>query len=76
MSANVTEALARFAASLKYEDLPPRVRDHCKTLLLDTLACAVAGHRGDYQVRSCDTLPTLCRAQLLLSTPIRHRSAM
>jgi 2-methylcitrate dehydratase PrpD len=47
MSANVTEALAGFAASLKYEDLPPRVRDHCKTLLLDTLACAIAGHRGE-----------------------------
>src|SRR5438874_404334 len=47
MSANVTEALASFAASLQYDDVPERVRDHCKNLLLDTLACAVAGHRGE-----------------------------
>src|SRR5205807_7759002 len=24
-----------------------RSRDHCKNVLLDTLACAVAGHRGE-----------------------------
>src|SRR6059058_627480 len=47
MSANVTEALASFAASLQYENVPERVRDHCKNVLLDTLACAVAGHRGE-----------------------------
>ncbi len=47
MSANVTEVLAGFAASLQYDDVPERVRDHCKNLLLDTLACAVAGHRGE-----------------------------
>ena len=42
-----TQALANFAARLRYDDLPPRVRDHCKTLLLDALACAVAGHLGE-----------------------------
>ena len=47
MSGNVTEVLAGFAASLQYDDLPAEVRDHCKNLLLDTLACAVAGHRGE-----------------------------
>jgi 2-methylcitrate dehydratase PrpD len=47
MSANVTEVLAGFAASLQYDDIPEPVRDHCKNLLLDTLACAVAGHRGE-----------------------------
>src|SRR2546425_11124798 len=47
MSGNVTEGLAGFAASLQYDDLPAEVRDHCKNLLLDTLACAVAGHRGE-----------------------------
>ena len=26
---------------------PGHVRDHCKNVLLDTLACAVAGHRGE-----------------------------
>src|SRR5258708_19967953 len=47
MSGNVTEVLASFAASLQYDDLRAEVRDHCKNLLLDTLACAVAGHRGE-----------------------------
>jgi 2-methylcitrate dehydratase PrpD len=47
MSGNVTEVLAGFAASLQYDDLPAAARDHCKKLLLDTLACAVAGHRGE-----------------------------
>src|SRR6476646_506977 len=47
MSGNVTEVLASFAASLQYDDLPAEVRDHCKKILLDTLACAVAGHRGE-----------------------------
>ena len=27
--------------------LPARVREHCKNLLLDALACAVAGHQGE-----------------------------
>jgi 2-methylcitrate dehydratase PrpD len=47
LSGDVTEALAGFAASLQYDDLPGHVRDHCKNVLLDTLACAVAGHRGE-----------------------------
>ena len=47
MSGDVTEVLAGFAASLQYDDLPGPVRDHCKNVLLDTLACAVAGHRGE-----------------------------
>jgi 2-methylcitrate dehydratase PrpD len=42
-----TQALAKYAATLTYDDLPPPVRDHCKNLLLDALACAVAGKRGE-----------------------------
>jgi len=42
-----TQKLAKFAATLGYGDLPDRVREHCKTLFLDALACAVAGHRGE-----------------------------
>ena len=42
-----TQVLAQFAASLKYEDIPERARDHCKNVLLDTLACAVAGKQGE-----------------------------
>jgi 2-methylcitrate dehydratase PrpD len=43
----VTAALARFAAGLDAERIPPRVRDYCKDMLLDTLACAIAGHGGE-----------------------------
>jgi 2-methylcitrate dehydratase PrpD len=47
MAAEATQVLANFAASLKYEDLPGHVRESCKNLLLDALACAVAGGHGD-----------------------------
>src|SRR3954471_13008004 len=47
MPENPTQALARFAATLDYERIPPATRDYCKNLLLDTLACAVAGHQGE-----------------------------
>ena len=47
MPEEATQVLAQFAASLNYEELPERVREHCKNLLLDTLACAVAGHQGE-----------------------------
>jgi 2-methylcitrate dehydratase PrpD len=42
-----TQVLAEFAASLQYDDIPERVREYCKDMLLDTLACAVAGHQGE-----------------------------
>jgi len=47
MPEEATGVLARFAASLQYDDIPARVREQCKNLLLDALACAVAGHRGE-----------------------------
>ena len=46
-SPETTQKLANFAATLRYGDLPERVREHCKSLFLDALACAVAGHRGE-----------------------------
>ncbi len=42
-----TQALAQFAARLDYDAIPERVRTHCKNVLLDTIACAVAGHQGE-----------------------------
>ncbi len=42
-----TRLLAEFAATLSYDAIPERVREHCKNLLLDALACAVAGKRGE-----------------------------
>src|SRR5215475_12228788 len=42
-----TQALAQFAATLDYDSIPESVRTHCKNVLLDTVACAVAGHQGE-----------------------------
>lgn len=42
-----THALASFAAGIEYDEIPPRVREYTKVLLLDALACAVAGHQGE-----------------------------
>jgi 2-methylcitrate dehydratase PrpD len=47
MTGEVTRTLARFAANLDYDAIPETVRDYCKDLLLDALACALAGHRGE-----------------------------
>jgi 2-methylcitrate dehydratase PrpD len=42
-----TQELAEFSATLSYDAVPPRVREHCKNVLIDTIACAVAGHQGE-----------------------------
>jgi 2-methylcitrate dehydratase PrpD len=47
MAAEATQALAQFVTALRYEAIPQRVRDHCKDLLLDALACAVSGRLGE-----------------------------
>ncbi|MDB5811499.1 MAG: MmgE/PrpD family protein [Betaproteobacteria bacterium] len=47
MAAETTAVLAAFSSALKYEDIPQRTREYCKNILLDTLACAVAGHQGE-----------------------------
>jgi len=47
MAKEPTQLLAEFAAKLSYDAMPERVREHCKTLILDALACAVAGHQGE-----------------------------
>jgi 2-methylcitrate dehydratase PrpD len=47
MEGEVTQALARFAAALAYEQIPLSAREHTKNLLLDALACAIAGDRGE-----------------------------
>lgn len=47
MAAEVTRALARFASALTYDQIPGSAREHCKNLLLDAVACALAGHQGE-----------------------------
>jgi 2-methylcitrate dehydratase PrpD len=41
-----TEDLARFAAEFGYADLPASAREHARLLLLDSIACALAGDFG------------------------------
>jgi len=47
VTATPTSELARFVAGLRYDDLPPRVRERVKDLVLDTIASAIAGRQGD-----------------------------
>ena len=47
MASDVTQALARFAATLSYDQIPETARAHAKNLLLDAVACALAGDRGE-----------------------------
>ena len=51
MAGEATGVLAEFAASLRYEDLPESVREHCKHLLLDALACALPATRARKPIR-------------------------
>lgn len=44
---HTTEVLAQFAATVKYNDIPERVRECSKNLFLDALACALAGYQGE-----------------------------
>jgi len=39
----LTQKLAHFASHLNYSDIPPRVRDHMKLCVLDTLGCGLFG---------------------------------
>jgi 2-methylcitrate dehydratase PrpD len=52
--AETTWTLAQFASALDFDAVPQRVREHCKNLLLDALACAVSGRLGEetHQVAS------------------------
>ena len=47
MSRETTRELAEFAAALDLAEVPGEARDSAKALLLDALACAFAGHRGE-----------------------------
>jgi 2-methylcitrate dehydratase PrpD len=47
MAEEATQALAQFVSGLRYDDIPQRVREHCKNLLLDAIACAVSGRLGE-----------------------------
>jgi 2-methylcitrate dehydratase PrpD len=44
MTATVTESMAKFVTSMKYEDLPKEVVDKVKICIFHALACTFAGH--------------------------------
>src|SRR5919202_4253901 len=44
----VSEALARFAAELKYEDVPEPIRERAKLLMLDAIGIAFASSKYDF----------------------------
>ena len=45
MTANATERIARFIATTRYEDIPERVREATRTIILDGIANVLAGSR-------------------------------
>ena len=47
MTRETTLELAEFAATLRLEAVPDDARESAKALLLDALACAFAGHKGE-----------------------------
>ena len=47
MPTETTQALAGFASSLTIDAMPDHVREAGKILLLDALACGLAGHKGE-----------------------------
>lgn len=44
---NLAEYLASYGTSIKYEGLPPQVVHKVKALLIDTLACGIAGYTSE-----------------------------
>jgi 2-methylcitrate dehydratase PrpD len=50
-----TQALADYAQRLTFEDLPPRVVDKAKHIILDTLGCALGGSQTEL-VRAIDRM--------------------
>lgn len=47
MTAKPTSELAEFFSALKYDGIPAGVREYVKDIILDTVASAIAGRRGD-----------------------------
>jgi 2-methylcitrate dehydratase len=43
----IAEQFAEYAATLRYEDIPPEVVHRAKALIIDTLGCAIAGRVGE-----------------------------
>ncbi len=44
---SIAEQLARYAATLRYEQLPPHVVHKAKRMIVDTIACALGGYDSE-----------------------------
>src|SRR5207253_5257536 len=55
--------LANFAATLDYDRIPSRTREYTKSLLLDTLACQLAGHQGEETHQMAALASSLAQSQ-------------
>ena len=47
---HLADKLAAYAASLKFEDLPPEVVHQAKRLMVDTLGCALGGYDSEQSI--------------------------
>ena len=52
ISENIASDLAIFAAGLRYEDIPDRIRIRARHLILDAVGIALASHRFEFASRS------------------------
>lgn len=48
----ISHRLAEFVAGLRYEAIPPEVRDRAKRLILDAIGCGLAAKRFDFAAAS------------------------
>jgi 2-methylcitrate dehydratase len=46
-AATIAEQLAEYAATLRYEDIPPEVVHRAKALIVDTVGCGIGGRVGE-----------------------------
>src|SRR3954470_10275638 len=54
--ATISGRMAEYAVGLRYDDLPPDVRELAHLVLLDTLGCALAGSTTDEVIRIRDAM--------------------
>jgi len=55
----VSEQLGAFAATLRWEDIPPQVRTRARHLILDAVGCALAAGRFEFAARSLEAIAEL-----------------
>ena len=57
--ATISEALARFVAGLRWQDIPPEVAQRARHLILDAVGCALAARSFHFSKVSLDAISVL-----------------